>query len=520
MILSHKSEGPLQRWIFGLAGLGASLVLVVVSIKMNWAFGMTLGRTPDQGLIYAQASAAADVFKVLSPFFLAAAWKARSWSWVAAAALIWVITCAYGTLSATGHAALNRADSSGARTVKSETYKDSRAMLKRATDDLSWIPAHRPSATIQADLQGLKSQRMWSVTSECSEAAIAGKSAREFCQGFYKLTAELENAKKADVIEAKIADITGKLSGADGAVIADADPQASMIARLTTLDLGTVNFGLIIFVILLLEVCSGLGPYVSIAYAMGGVKPQKAFENGTATKAETPPLPLAEVVVTVGNGSNNGPDPVPAAVSTEIHPTIMARLARPPMPESIPALQGFGYPVSGKPRGELRKVFSSPKATAQNFVTWLQAYDLVGTYSPDELIRLYKEFARRDHREETADNFLRDALARLGKRNGILRLDTFRGERKRRWVVYPGRFAKTAGKAPTVSASAETQPEAPAGAQGQQSAQVVRFRPFGAAAALVHDIQMARAQKREFQSRVDAKTHKKVNRFSRARGAA
>lgn len=307
------------------------------------------------------------------------------------------------------------------------------------------------------------------------------------------------------------------------------DGQAELLSEMTGFSMAGVQISIVAYLSVLLIVIKGFS-FPLAAFFWSAPKMSKVIElrEGEGYKLASSDGPLAEVSI-IGppkmienKGSNNGLDPVPAAVSSEIHPTILARLARPPMPEAIPALQGFGYPLAGKPKGELRKVFSSPKGAAQNFVTWLQAYDLVGTYSPDELIQLYKEFARRDHREQTADNFLRDALSRLGKRNGIERLDSWKGERKRRWVVHAGKFAKGGTKAPAVAASAETQPEAPSGALDQQSAKVVRFRPFGGAPAeWGHNaVALVRLQKAEWQRRASAREKKQTNRFSRARGAA
>ena len=61
------------------------------------------------------ASAAADCFKALVPFFLFAAIKNRMWSQAAAAAVVWVVVTAYSLTSALGHAALNRLDTAGTR---------------------------------------------------------------------------------------------------------------------------------------------------------------------------------------------------------------------------------------------------------------------------------------------------------------------------------------------------------------------------------------------------------------------
>src|SRR5262245_31129523 len=144
----------MARHILGVLGVIAAGVLLVVSMMMNYQFGKNLGRTPTDGHIYGMASAAADCFKALAPFFFFAALRNRVWSQAVAAALVWVVVTGYAMTSALGHAALNRMDTSGNRAAASTTYKDLRADRKRLEDDLkslgdqmSWIPAHRPPET-------------------------------------------------------------------------------------------------------------------------------------------------------------------------------------------------------------------------------------------------------------------------------------------------------------------------------------------------------------------------------------
>lgn len=121
-----------MRHVLGVLGVLAAGVLLAVSAAMNWRFGFSLGKTELDGQIYGAASAAADCFKALVPFFLFAAIKNRMWSQAAASALVWVVVTAYSLTSAVGHAALNRLDTSGQRAAHAATYKDLRGELKRA----------------------------------------------------------------------------------------------------------------------------------------------------------------------------------------------------------------------------------------------------------------------------------------------------------------------------------------------------------------------------------------------------
>ena len=255
----------MARHTLGVLGVIAAGILLVVSAAMNYRFGFSLGKTALDGQIYGMASAAADCFKALIPFFFFAALRNRMWSQALAAALVWTVVVAYSMTSALGHAALNRLDTTGQRAVEAAAYKDLRADSKRAQEQLAWIPAHRPGETVAAEVNVLKAQRYWVVTKECT--LVAGKGARDFCQQFHKLNAELASAHQSEKLEARIAGIGGKLAQATGGTaMAEADPQASVLAKISGLDVSTVQTALTIFVALLIEVGSGFGMYVAFAY--------------------------------------------------------------------------------------------------------------------------------------------------------------------------------------------------------------------------------------------------------------
>ncbi len=157
-----------MRHALGILGVLAAGILLAVSAAMNWRFGFSLGRTEFDGQIYGAASAAADCLKALVPFFFFAAIRNRMWSQAAASAVVWVVVTAYSLTSALGHAALNRFDSAGQRTVVAQSYKDMRKDLTRAQDQLGRIPQSRPAAAVQADIDNAKNQRPWGWTKGCT----------------------------------------------------------------------------------------------------------------------------------------------------------------------------------------------------------------------------------------------------------------------------------------------------------------------------------------------------------------
>jgi hypothetical protein len=236
---------------------------------MNWRFGFSLGRTEFDGQIYGAASAAADCMKALVPFFFFAAVRNRVWSQALASALVWVVVTAYSLTSALGHAALNRLDTAGQRTASAQTYKDHRADLARAKEQLSWVPQHRPAQTVHADIETVKNERPWVWTKECT--SVTGGKGRTFCEKYHGLQAELASAEQSVALEARIADVQAKLGTANGAtVMSEADPQAAVLAKLAgvlmpSIKIEDVQTALTVFIALLLEVGSAFGMYIAFS---------------------------------------------------------------------------------------------------------------------------------------------------------------------------------------------------------------------------------------------------------------
>ncbi|MBK9077751.1 MAG: hypothetical protein WBP38_09935 [Hyphomicrobium sp.] len=289
-----------MRHVLGVLGVLAAGVLLAVSAAMNWRFGFSLGRTELDGQIYGAASAAADCLKALIPFFFFAAIRNKIWSQAAASALVWVVVTAYSMTSALGHAALNRFDTTGQRAQVAQSYQDLRTELKKAEEESSWIPQHRPFATVQSAIEAHKSQRAWKWSNGCKDAS--SKSEQKYCQEFHALNAELASASGAETAEQRIAEIRSKLAGMEGTTaMSEADPQARVLTDLATafypgVTIENVQMALTIFVALLLEIGSGFGMYVAFSqWRLYDVKapaaPQMvAADDNTAAAAVAAPV--------------------------------------------------------------------------------------------------------------------------------------------------------------------------------------------------------------------------------------
>jgi hypothetical protein len=312
-----------MRHALGVLGVLAAGVLLAVSAAMNWRFGVSLGRTELDGQIYGAASAAADCMKALVPFFFFAAIRNRMWSQAAASALVWVVVTSYSLTSALGHAALNRLDSAGQRTASADSYKDHRADLARVQEQLSWIPQHRPAQAVQADIDVLKDDRMWAATEQCTK--VTGSKSRGFCQKFHALTAEHASAEQTIALEARAADIQGKMTNVTGhAVMTEADPQAAVLAKLAaivapSIKVEDVQTALTVFIALLLEVGSGFGMYIAFSQwrLYDRHTPTAPMMVPVSTAAAAVAAPKAVAIAKPRSGANDNKSVTEQKVATE-----------------------------------------------------------------------------------------------------------------------------------------------------------------------------------------------------------
>jgi hypothetical protein len=324
----------------------AASVLLAVSAAMNWRFGYSLGMTEFDGLIYGAASAAADCLKALIPFFLFAAIRNRMWSQAAASAVVWVVVTAYSLTSALGHAALNRLDTTGQRAQQTAVYQDMRSDIKRMEEQVSWIPQHRPAATVSSEMDGLKTQIYWSRTKGCTN--VTGRYNRNFCEKFHALSAEHANAVQAAELGKKIMSVKAELAktGETHTALMAADPQAAMLAKIgglviAGLKVDDVQMALTIFIALLLEVGSSFGMYVAFSQwrlhdALHNPKVASAASVGRAAVA----MPLdvqvqAPAALPVAVEIPDTPAIVAAPAAVQATPAVQAIAAAPPAPAVI-----------------------------------------------------------------------------------------------------------------------------------------------------------------------------------------
>ena len=312
-----------MKHALGALGVAAAGVLLAVSAAMNWSFGYSLGTSEIDKQLLGAASAAADCFKALVPFFLFAALKNRMWSQAIASAVLWSVVTVYSLTSALGFAAENRMNANGQRVVDAASYKDLRSELKRAQDQLSWNPQHRPVQTVAGEIETYKIQRMFAQTKGCTE--VTGPVGRDFCGKYQTLQSEKASGEQSEKKEAEIASINAKLAKAKGAnAMADADPQAAVLTKLAGIALPglkveDVQTALAVFVAVLLEIGSGFGMYVAFStWRLYDRAAPSVPLSATARSLEVMQQPVPVVKPRLGVANDNKSTPKLVAPETDV----------------------------------------------------------------------------------------------------------------------------------------------------------------------------------------------------------
>ena len=257
--------GANMRHVLGVAGVAAAAVLLIVSAAMNWRFGYTLGKSDFESQLYGAASAAADCFKALLPFFIFAALRNRSYSQALGGALLFCVCFSYSLTSSLGFAALNRADTTGSRALRAETHQDLRVEFDRQRDALKALPPHRPVGTVAGDIEAYKQNARWLASEECANATLPQSMA--YCEHYFKLKAERAVAEQADKYEARISVLDAKLGAIDPqSAVKSTDPQSQVLAGLTGRTTEEIQLTLTVLIALLVELGASLGFYTAFSY--------------------------------------------------------------------------------------------------------------------------------------------------------------------------------------------------------------------------------------------------------------
>ena len=135
------------RSFWTLLGIACTLAVIGLSMAMNFAFGYGLGTSPAKARILGSLSVACDGLKALLPLFIAWQWSEGRRLAALAGLLLFPLLLAYGTASAIGFAAENRAYLVGSRDSQNATLDAAIADVAMARQRLAATHAARTPAS-------------------------------------------------------------------------------------------------------------------------------------------------------------------------------------------------------------------------------------------------------------------------------------------------------------------------------------------------------------------------------------
>lgn len=421
----HDLNRNSSKYVVASLGVIASLFMLMVSAYLNSVFMFRLGKTPMDGYVYASAGVAADVLMAICPFLFFASFRNREWVRGFFTLVLWLALTAFSAQSAIGHLASSRGDAASSREVASTTYQDARKDLEGARQELGFVPAHRPTATVIAAIDKHKISPYWIQSNECTQAV--GR-LRGYCQTYQDLSAELANAMAADRIKKRIEDLQAKAEGiasTHAGVVSDADAGAGTISKLLGWNVRDTQSMLNMLGAMVLLLGAGLGPYVSMATVQN-------MEHKGRRQPPTAPQTLTVVAE-------------PVYLTTEAGERLDLRPKQPALPQlAAPTreitqdarelLLAIGMPT--KPCDKRPK--DDRSIAAWRFVAWLAANGHTGDFSAEEVDNFYNAFCMADCREPWATRVIKAEMQQLKPQcayTSMPRQDN--GSRATVWTIKP-----------------------------------------------------------------------------------
>ncbi len=206
----------MKRGIIAFAGAVVALGFLGASAVANYLFGASLGRTPDEAMLYGAVGVLAVAMNALAPFYISWSLTAKRRATAAGIILLWALCLTYSTTSALGFAAQNREGVSFARQIGQDAYAD----IRRELLDL--------------------------------EARRKGAS-----------------RKDRTPLEIRIDDVRSRLAAVRTQSTQPADAQSEFISALTFgwFDPSRVRMGLVALFAVMVEVCATLGLFAAVSHS-------------------------------------------------------------------------------------------------------------------------------------------------------------------------------------------------------------------------------------------------------------
>jgi len=231
------------RGLWTLLAVAFTLAVIALSMIMNGLFGYSLGTTELNARIFAALSAAGDGLKSLLPLFIDRQLADQNWRAAVAGSAVFLLLLTYAIASAVGFAAQNRGDQAATRDNLNVALSEASAALKAAEARRAPLSTHRLVGEIEAELAGLRKDRLWDASAECTGATSAAS--RAFCKKIEALRGELAVAAEDQALISEIQQLRLEIKRArEAGAGRPSDLQAAAFRWITGLDEPSIRLGL------------------------------------------------------------------------------------------------------------------------------------------------------------------------------------------------------------------------------------------------------------------------------------
>ncbi len=232
-------------------------IFCALSVFFNVKFGLS------QSLVFAAAYGSADIIKMQLLNWATNCWRGKNAPAVFGCLIAFVICTGFSLASAFGFYSMQKDQSIGSANATKAAYKKAEVQKKKLEATLTSYGTIRAIGAIKGDIAASRAHKRWASTKGCIPQETTAQLSRKFCKKYAGFVGELETAKEAQQIKDKIEQIENRMNGMDLKVVhTSSDAQIENMARISGLDTKTVISILAIGFMLLVEVISGLGPWL------------------------------------------------------------------------------------------------------------------------------------------------------------------------------------------------------------------------------------------------------------------
>lgn len=259
--------------------VGVAGALIVVSASFSVRFAQSVGEPSGNGWIFILMALAVEGY---AAFAIPAFWRGLNLPGRAGLLAFLLLCLVYKVTAADHFAAENygkREASQGEMAARFERAKrevgDLRAVLEENADA-------RAAGVIEAEIKAAKQHARWASTDGCTNATVPPS--REFCDGFYRLEAELVMANKAAEAQQKLTKAIGRLENMDPVAVHSTGDRGIVLQLLEWAGIAVGGFTAFISKLCMLLVEGG-----SVAVpAMAGLARRQRVEPEAASVVPSP----------------------------------------------------------------------------------------------------------------------------------------------------------------------------------------------------------------------------------------